>query len=150
MKKIIFLVCIALLAACHKDDDNDEQEDLPGRTVLVYMSGENSLSYTAPVDLQEMKEGSKKIGKNDNLLVYYDRRQTGELPWLGRIKDGIIVDSVSVADMNISNVDPPASDPHVMEDVLKTSTSHGRCFVFSAISFAMSFPDLSTSVSITT
>ena len=61
MKKIIFLVCIALLAACHKDDDNDEQEDLPGRTVLVYMSGENSLSYTAPVDLQEMKEGSKKM-----------------------------------------------------------------------------------------
>lgn len=124
MKKIIFLVCIALLAACHKDDDNDKQEDLPGRTVLVYMSGENSLSYTAPVDLQEMKEGSKKIGKNDNLLVYYDRRQTGELPWLGRIKDGIIVDSVSVADMNISNVDPPASDPHVMEDVLKYAYSH--------------------------
>ena len=130
MKKIILAICtIALLAACHKDD-NKEEETID-RTVVVYMSGECSLYDYVMSDLNEIKTGSKTIGDNNALVVYVDRGNVSELPWLARIKDGVVVDSVSVADMNITGTDgypgaavgekydPYASDPKVMESILR-------------------------------
>ena len=121
MKKLVFLICLALLSACSKDDD----ESIPQtRTVLIYMSAENSLSYDSESDLQEIFEGSRELSDDDNLLVYYDRAQDGELPWLARIVKGQLVDSVSIADMNISDKDEYASDLKVFEAVLSYAFSH--------------------------
>lgn len=121
MKKLVFLTFMVLLSACSKDDD----ETIPqARTVLIYMSAENSLSYDSGNDLQEIFEGSRELTDDDNLLVYYDRARGGEMPWLARIVKGQLVDSVSIADMKISDKDEYASNPKVFEAVLSYAFSH--------------------------
>ena len=121
MKKLVFLMCLALLSACCKDDE----EAIPQtRTVLVYMSAENTLSYDSENDLQEIRQGSQELTDDDYLLVYYDRAKKDELPWLARIVKGQLKDSVSIADMQISDKDEYASDPTVFEKVLSYAYSH--------------------------
>ena len=115
------LVCGLLMSACSKDED---EKDPKKRTVLIYMSAENSLSSYAWYDLEEIKEGSKLLTENDQLLVWFDRAREGELPWLARIVNGELKDSVSIADMQISNKDEYSSDPHVLEKVLSYAFSH--------------------------
>lgn len=103
--------------------DFTAEEKIPAdRTVLVYISGENSLDVCINEELEEMKAGSRHIG-NNNLLVYMDRAKKGELPWLGKISGGEITDVVTLATMGISTEDEYASDPNVMEAVIKYAFS---------------------------
>jgi len=121
MKKLVFLMCLALLSACCKDDE----ETIPQtRTVLIYMSAENTLSYDSENDLEEIRQGSQELTNDDYLLVYYDRAKKDELPWLARIAKGQLKDSVSIADMQISEKDEYASNPAVFEKVLSYAYSH--------------------------
>ena len=121
MKKLVFLMCLALLSACCKDDE----ETIPQtRTVLIYMSAENTLSYDSENDLEEIRKGSQELTNDDYLLVYYDRAKKDELPWLARIVKGQLKDSVSIADMQISEKDEYASNPAVFEKVLSYAYSH--------------------------
>ena len=117
----VALVCGLLLSACHKDE---EEKTPQTRTVLIYMSAENSLSAYAETDLMEIKEGSMSLTEDDQLLVWYDRAKKDELPWLARIVNGQLEDSVSIADMQISDKDEHSSDPHVFEEVLSYAYSH--------------------------
>jgi hypothetical protein len=128
MKKLLIAICaVAMLAACHKDD-TEENEVKADRTVLVYISGECSLWDFIDDDLKEMKAGSQSIGDN-NLLVYVDNATDGEIPWLARINKGQITDSVSFTEIaKVMNLDPAESlvkgDPYsseaqVMEGVLR-------------------------------
>ena len=118
MKKLfIALLGLATLTACQKDDK--EEVVKAERTVLVYMAGENGLTSYINDELKEMMFGSKSIG-NNNLLVYVDRGGgSSELPYLARIKDGKLGDSISIADMSISKQDEYACDPKVMESVIR-------------------------------
>ena len=123
MKNILTRICLtaAVLTAltlptsCDKDD-NEEQPHT--RTVLIYMSAENSLSPDSENDLMEIKEGSKALTDDDQLLVWYDRGRKDELPWLARIVNGELRDSMSIADMLISDKDDYSSNPNVFEKVL--------------------------------
>jgi hypothetical protein len=116
MKKLIIaLLGLAILTACQKDEPKEVNAD---RTVLIYMAGENGLNNYVNDELKEIKAGSSSIG-NNNLLVYVDRSRSSELPYLARIKDGKIKDSLSIADMNISSEDEYACDPKVMESVIR-------------------------------
>lgn len=129
MKKLLMMLCtLAAFAACSSDDDggNDGRPATmtDGRTVLVYMAAENSLSPHVANSLQQMKAGSRLIGNGNTLLVYVDRSEPTELPWLARISDGKVTDSVSIADMGISKQNEYASDPQVMEDVMKYAYGH--------------------------
>ena len=99
-----------------------------GRTVLVYMAGKNDLTHNnncrnyVNEDLEEIKEGSRKLSSNDCLLVFVRRYLNGnnlETPWLARIQNGEVVDSVSVRDMGIMKEDARACDPEVMEQVMR-------------------------------
>ena len=123
MKKLLILLCVLnALMACSSDNDDKVNDFVPQpteRTVIVYMSGENKLSPYTDYNLKEMKEGSMKINKDDCLLVYVDKSKKGELPWMARISNGQVTDSVSLADMGISQKDEYSSDPQVIEDVLK-------------------------------
>lgn len=127
MKRFVFVLSIiTLFIACNKDDDY--QEIKADRTVLVYISGECSLWDYVDSDLEEMKTGSQTIGDN-NLVVYVDRGNTEEIPWLARISKGQLVDSVSIKDivkkMDLTPVktsvtdDPYSSEAQVMEGVLR-------------------------------
>ena len=126
MKKLLFLLFVlGTLTACTKDDDTSGPVPQPTqRTVIVYMSGENRLSPYTDYNLKEIKEGSQHIGKDDCLLVYVDKSKVGELPWMARIRNGQVTDSVSLADMGISQKDEYSSDPQVMEDVLQYAVRH--------------------------
>jgi hypothetical protein len=128
MKKLLIAICaVAMLAACHKDE-TEENQVKADRTVLVYISGECSLWDFINDDLYEMKLGSPSIGDN-NLLVYVDNATDGEIPWLARINKGQITDSVSFTEIaKVMNLDPAESlvkgDPYsseaqVMEGVLR-------------------------------
>ena len=118
----VALACLTLLSACSKDDD--EKKTPQTRTVLVYMSAENSLSNYADADLKEIKDASIMLTEDDQLLVWFDRAKQNELPWLARIVNGQLKDSVSIANMQISDKDDYSSDPHVFEKVLTYAYGH--------------------------
>lgn len=111
-----------MLTACHKDDNPEVPK--PVRTVVVYMSAENSLSSYSVTDLSEMLEGSKLIAEENNLIVWFDRAKSDELPWLCRISKGEITDSVSIDDLGISAKDEISSDPKIFEQVLHYAFNH--------------------------
>ena len=111
MKKyLIPTIAALLLSACSSNDDNDPQGPTePERSVLIYMAGENNLSSFADQDLTEIKEGSKSLKDNQNLIVYVDNTKK---PYMARVKDGVLVDSV---DMEESS----SADPAVMENIIR-------------------------------
>ena len=126
----VVLVMTVLMTACSNDDNeltSRRSADASGtKTVLVYIADQNDLWRAVEPDLKEMKEGSKKLGENDNLLVFVSRYNDSSQPWLARIKNGVVTDSVSLSDMGITSTDGEqrASDPAVMEGVMRYAYSH--------------------------
>lgn len=119
---------MVLMTACSNDDApaTRGEDTANAKTVLVYMAGRNDLTGALDRNLEQIKEGSKQIGKNDNLLVFVRRNNKNETPWLARIKNGELTDSLSLSDMGISSSDGQdrASDPVVMEGVLRYAFNH--------------------------
>ena len=131
----VMMAMVVMMAACSSDDDYEPMEPTPeksesradqAKTVLVYMAGRNDLSDMVDEDLREMLQGSKLLGAQDNLLVFVRRDKTDKLPWLARIKNGMVTDSVSLGDMGVTSSDGEnrASDPVVMENVMRYAFSH--------------------------
>ena len=116
MKKyIIALSLLTALYSCHHDNDDKVPEDNTARrTVLVYMAAENNLMSFAKNDLAEMKTGSKSLAKDQNLIVYVDEADAYNTPYLARIKDGELVDTLFM-DESLT------ADPSVLEKVLYTT-----------------------------
>ena len=77
-KVLISLLAISF-AACGSDDAPNPTPPEPEppvssneRTVLIYIAAENSLNKFSTDDLNEMKQGSKALKDNQNLVVYVD------------------------------------------------------------------------------
>jgi hypothetical protein len=70
-------LCGASITSCvHNENSEDEWTD-KRRTVLVYISGDNSLSNYADMNIKSMIQGSGENVLNDvNLLVYVDKSST--------------------------------------------------------------------------
>lgn len=95
------------------DDSNSTTTSKADRTVIVYMSGENTLSSYAKDDLKEMLTGSYGVEDKNHLVVYYDD-SSSTLPYIAEIKDGeAIVDSTYTFEEDIYS-----SDPEQMEGIL--------------------------------
>jgi len=116
---IILLAASFLLGACSKDNN----DSAPGpkqdaeRTMLVYMAAENNLSRGfADEDLREMKAGSKQLSDRQNLIVYVDQAET-KTPYIARIKDGVLVDSVAMEETL-------TADPALLEKMLRYTREH--------------------------
>lgn len=131
MKKIVFSTVLIALTVLMSACSNDDSEDMTpvkenSRTVLVYMAGRNNLSFTIDDDIDELKKGSKGLDSHENLLVFVRKDDGSQQPWLARIKNGVLTDSVSLSDMGISSIDGEnrASDPVVMEGVLRYAFNH--------------------------
>ena len=118
---------MVLMTACSKDDVPATRggDAANAKTILIYMAGKNDLSYALERNLKQIKEGSKHIGENDNLLVFVRRNNGLEEPWLARIKSGVVTDSMSLSNMGITSSDDQsrACDPIVMEGVLRYAFS---------------------------
>ena len=131
MKQYFFSTVIfglmVLMTACSNDDTPARRSaDVSNpKTVLIYMAGRNSLESDVNADLREIKIGSRQIGEKNNLLVFV-RRSIHEMPWLARIKNGEVTDSLSLKDLGIVSSDGEnrASDPVVMEGVMRYAFSH--------------------------
>lgn len=69
---------LSVLFACSACSDNLPAPDKPKaqaeRTVIVYMMAENSLNSYSSSDLDEIRQASKTIPANTNLIVYVDDR----------------------------------------------------------------------------
>jgi len=113
MKKYIILLAVALLfGACEKDDDiNSDATKIAERTVLIYMAADNNLYQFLMNDLREMKEGSKQLGNQQNLIIYVDQSNSNPT-FIARIKDGILVDSTALPERS-------TADPAVLEEMLR-------------------------------
>ena len=90
MKKCIFiLLSIFSFVSCSKDDETIASSPLEPakRTVIVYMAGENNLeSYDClKRDIEEMKIGRKLVAESENLVVFVDKANAIERPFLARV-----------------------------------------------------------------
>ncbi len=100
MRNIISLLMTAALVlttmACCSDDSEDTPQPVhTTRTVMVYMSGENNLTningwHFLQEDINEMIEGSKKLGDDQRLLVYVDSTNGSKIcqPYIMEIHGG--------------------------------------------------------------
>ena len=118
MKKILTyaIFTLLLLTACH-DYEQSEADNLSERTVLVYMSGENDLSDNVANDINEMLQ-AKTHNRNHCLLVYVDESNSRRVPFLARVQNGHLVDSVSIKNMDIKVHDTCSVDPGVMKTII--------------------------------
>ena len=112
MKKYLIPTIVALLlSACSSyNEDNPLVPVESERSVLIYMAAENNLSSFADLNLDDIKLSSKSLKDNQNLIVYVDRRDIN--PYMGRVKDGVLVDSVAMEESS-------SADPAVMENVIR-------------------------------
>jgi hypothetical protein len=119
---ISLLFCFFLLlsfSACHKDDDTIET--FQGKTVLVYMVADNSLSSEANINIDSLEAGLSRDTVNGNLLVYVD--QLNDVPKLIQLvkpDNGTVRQQVVKAYKEQNSVSPT-----VMASVLKDVTD---CF----------------------
>ena len=120
--------------ACSSDDEvlsevndnlqlNASRYAAAERTVLVYLAGKNNLSQSLQTNLEQMKAGSMHIG-NNTLLVFVRRDMQGEKPWLARVNNGELTDSVSLDDMGFGKSNMQACNPELMEQVMRYAFSH--------------------------
>ena len=72
---LCLFLAMLLWTACEKKEWSD-LPDIPRRTVLVYLAGDNSLSTFAPDNIEMIKEGLERDGlANGNLLVFEDTKE---------------------------------------------------------------------------
>lgn len=116
-----FLISMSLLllfAACHKDEE-DNNKTLPKgkRTVIVYMSGDNSLSQAniPQNDINEMIIGAQSISSSDRFIIYVDRYSTTEKPFIARLTND---KNNPVDTLYKYPTDPYSSDPAKFKGVL--------------------------------
>ena len=115
----------ALTMGMSKSESKSMSASAGAKTVLIYMAGRNNLSDDLMDDLREVKAGSKNLRDNEHLIVFV-RNNDDKTPWVARIKNGAVTDSVSLDDLGIRSSDGQnrASDPEVMEGVMHYAFSH--------------------------
>ena len=121
---ILFTMLLTLFTACSSGEETTDggtggntTPTVSDRTVLIYISGENTLSSYINDELQELKEGSKGLG-NNTLAVYIDAADASNKPYIVRIKEGEMTDTFRLP------TDPLSSDPEVMRSILEYTSTH--------------------------
>lgn len=134
MKKFLFLFStLAVLFSCAGSDDDEPNNNGPNfpenpgaptaprgpfnRTVLFYISGENSLSTYIANELKEIRKGSKGIG-NNAVVVYVDDSNARRKPYILWLKEGITIDSLAL------EVDPLSSSQKAMSSILNYTSTY--------------------------
>ena len=113
MRSNYLFFTLLLFSACNSSyEDNPlvPTEPESERSVLIYMAAENNLSAFADINLEDIKLSSKSLKDNQNLIVYVDKYEIK--PYMARVKDGVLVDSVAMEESS-------SADPAVMENVIR-------------------------------
>ena len=124
-----------MVTACSKDEDNSSTPPEPARrTVIIYMSGENNLTYYIQSDLNEMMEGRKQVTANENLVVFVDKASISEKPYIAKIdENGVMEKLYEYMEKQLDSI-----SSHFV--VSSTSTRFGKWIS----SFVTLFPAVST------
>ena len=69
-KTVGVIVVVALIAACSKNEEPDAPQF--SRSVLVYLSAQNSLAGNVSRDIEEMLSAASNMGENDRLVLFLD------------------------------------------------------------------------------
>lgn len=111
---ISLTLCMILLLSCQKEDDS---EQLPTRTVIVYMVANNNLDYFSQLNINAM-EASWSDKYDGQLLVYVDRTEAAipAHPITLKVKH----DTTPLVVSSIVNIYPQqnSADANVMHHVL--------------------------------
>lgn len=113
--KYLLTTILAVLAFTACSHDNSSESTGQGRTVIVYMAAENNLSSIAQVNINDMIIGAKKLGSNDRLLVFVDRQNPKEKPFIIRLTGN---DKQPVDTVYQFNNDFYSSDSEEMKQIL--------------------------------
>lgn len=105
------------MTACKKDEEKNTPT-IAERTVMVYMSGDNSLSSVVAEDVNEMKQGASGIPQNCNLVVFMDRDIRSEKPFIAKITREAKLDTLYKFTTEFY-----ASDPDKFSEVLTQITT---------------------------
>ena len=113
---LISITMLLLLTACSKDSDNNSEPTTARRTVIVFMSGDNTLSPYISSDFQELVNGSyNTLTSNDRLVVFVDRISAIEKPFIARITGN---NRQPVDTLYKYSEDPYVSEPKVFTEIL--------------------------------
>ena len=89
MNRLLLFIAVVALASCKKNDsDPSPKPTEPQHTVLVYMSGENSLASIIGSDFYEMIEGSYQLDDNQHLIAFVDSTGKNNPPHIYEISGG--------------------------------------------------------------
>ena len=118
MKKLaFFLIAFTTLVTACNDHHEDDEENPADRTVLIYMAGENRLNSYVSEDIRQIRMGAKSMTGNNRLVVYVDRANRFEKPYLIRIANGETTDSIPMSE------DTPTSDPGTLYKAMQETVS---------------------------
>lgn len=109
MNKFYTIFAFLLLFVSCKSHE-DEQETINRRTVIVYMSGENSLSSNVYSDLAEMKQASLSLKDDERLVAFVDHTS---LPYIVEMKEG------RCDTLRTFNEDFYACDPEAFYEIIR-------------------------------
>ena len=72
------MAVLAMFFSCNKNEDSDRHDEKEpfDRTVLIYIAGENNLSYEISKELEEMRTGSQNLGNNALVIFVDDANKT--------------------------------------------------------------------------
>lgn len=119
MRYLLTMICTAfLIMSCGSDNDEaggKEPDAIAKRTVMTYIMAENNLSGNAVEDLREMKEGSRNIPGDVNLVVFVDNTDRNTPPYIAKISGGKIYKD---KEYNKAGEEFYASDPQRMGEAL--------------------------------
>jgi len=114
MKHYIPIFFFFLFISCKKDSYEPEIE-IPQRTIIAYLCGDNNLSSEINIKIQALKEGMQQIGETDNhLIVYADSRN--EMPKLWKITDKETILLAEYVEMNSAS---PNNMNEIIREVMK-------------------------------
>lgn len=126
---LLFFAMVCLVACNHDDDEPWSPSANASRTVMIYMSGENNLTYSSGYrflrnDLNEIIEGSKHLSDNQRLLVFVDSLNTNKLqsgnPVILEVHGGEVYTRYEF------DSDFYSCDPHYFKEVLQWMTSNAK------------------------
>ena len=77
MKYLLTMICLlAAFSSCGSDHDDEPDVTPKGRTVLMYVSAENTLNDFFDTNLTRMVKGARNLSKGDHLIAFVDRART--------------------------------------------------------------------------
>jgi len=114
MKKLLpIIISICSLLSCENNSESENTPIMNERTVIAYVSGENSLNSFVNFDLNEMQSGSTGLASSDRLVAFVDKASTITKPYIIEFKEGRVDTIMQYKE------DFLASDPQQMHNIIK-------------------------------